>query len=190
MPPRRREIEISIERPLSRGAAAGEGIVRLSERLEFDEGKDGPPVDEIKEAFERLRRTSATLAIGEPRADRSTEELIETYRPRQPELLELLRDEGELTATEFERLRAHLETGGPPRAQPTAPALRPARVTVPAERPSAGPPATARSVDALIRLYRIESLRQAGIIRARREISFDEYMSLKRHFESLPSRAP
>ncbi len=190
MPPRRRDVEISVERPIHRGGAAGEGTVRLAEHLEFDEGTDGPPAEAIQAAFERLRRAVATLALGEPRPDRSIEELIETYRPRQPELLELLLDEGELTATEFERLRAHLETGAPARSPPPTPASPPAMTPPASERPSAAPPAATRSVDTLIRQYRIESLRQAGIIRARREISFDEYMSLKRHFESLTSRAP
>ena len=184
MAPRRREIEITIERPLSRGPTAGEGTVRLAERVEFDEGMEGPPAEAIRDAFERLRRAAATLALGEPRPDRSIDELIETYRPRQPELLELLREEGELTPAEFERLSAHLATGAPAPAAgkpPPPPTSPPGRV----ERP----PPSVRSVDDLIRQYRIESLRQAGIIRARREISFDEYMTLKRHFESQPSHA-
>ncbi len=186
MPARRRDIEISVERAIDRGGAAGEGIVRLSERLEFDEGADGPPASAIQEAFARLRRAAAALGVGESRPDRSIEELVETYRPRQPELLDLLREDGELTTTEFERLRAHLETTGTvtPGAS-TSPSVGSAAAV---ERHSTGPPQAARSVEALIRQYRIESLRQAGIIRARREISFDEYMSLKRHFESLTPR--
>ena len=31
--------------------------------------------------------------------------------------------------------------------------------------------------------YAVDSLKQAGAVRARREISFAEYMALKRHFQ-------
>jgi len=48
-----------------------------------------------------------------------------------------------------------------------------------AGRPDEG----ARTVAELLRLYRIDSLKQAGAVRARREISFAEYMALKRYFQ-------
>jgi hypothetical protein len=44
----------------------------------------------------------------------------------------------------------------------------------------------ARPVADLLREFGITSLKQAGAVRARRQISFAEYMALKRHFESGP----
>jgi hypothetical protein len=53
-------------------------------------------------------------------------------------------------------------------------------------------------VPELLRTFQIETLRQAGAVRARRQISFEEYMALKRHFEAAsagpdgrsPERSP
>jgi hypothetical protein len=45
-------------------------------------------------------------------------------------------------------------------------------------------------VEELLHTYQITSLRQAGAVRARRQISFDEYMSLKRHFAASEAGAP
>jgi hypothetical protein len=39
-----------------------------------------------------------------------------------------------------------------------------------------------------LRVYQINSLKQAGAVRARREISFSEYMALKRHFQEAEAR--
>ncbi len=47
----------------------------------------------------------------------------------------------------------------------------------------------ARSVSELRRTYQIDTLKQAGAVRARRQISFAEYMALKRHFEAEASSA-
>jgi hypothetical protein len=47
-------------------------------------------------------------------------------------------------------------------------------------------PSSPRPVDELVRTYRIESIKQAGAVRARRQISYEEYMALKRHFQSEP----
>jgi hypothetical protein len=47
----------------------------------------------------------------------------------------------------------------------------------------------ARPVPELLRTFQIASLRQAGAVRARRQISFAEYMALKRHFESTDGDA-
>ncbi|MEM0129094.1 MAG: hypothetical protein QXG65_02865 [Thermoplasmata archaeon] len=185
MPLRRRELELSVERPLSPGDTPEAGSVRLTAR--FEVGGDGPlspgseelqaALDQLREALDRLRLPSAPA-----RPDRSLEELIETYRPRQPELVDLLREEGQLTPGEHATLKAGLF--GASGTAPPSPAPRPteggAGATAPRPVPSGGRP---RTVPELLETYRIESLRQAGIVRARREISFDEYMALKRHFQ-------
>ncbi len=132
------------------------------------------------------------------RPDRDLRELIETYRPRQPELVDLLRDEGELTPTEHVRLRTHLAGGSssepPSRGRPPVPVEEP-RLPY-ADRPIASAPIEAgapappgRPVPELLRVYEITSLKQAGAVRARRQISFAEYMALKRHFEGAESGA-
>jgi hypothetical protein len=115
-----------------------------------------------------------------PRADRAVEELLETYRPRQMELVELLHADGELTDGEYAVLRARV-TERPPEV-----GSAPAAVAPPAPVPRSG----SRSVEELLRTYQIASLRQAGAVRARRQISFDEYMSLKRHFAAAEATTP
>ncbi|HLM90509.1 MAG TPA: hypothetical protein VK424_00405 [Thermoplasmata archaeon] len=193
---RRREVELSVERPLGSGHDAG--TVRLSARFETPE--DGKPTPrELGEAMDRLRADLDAL-VGAPlaaapalRPDRELPELIEAYHPRQRVLLDLLRDEGELTAVEHARLVEYLVAGGEP-IRPAPPA-RPNLVDQPL---AAAPiiadrsPEGARSVSELVRTYQIETLKQAGAVRARRQISFAEYMALKRHFESVtpPASAP
>ncbi|MFZ0700190.1 MAG: hypothetical protein WAN74_08425 [Thermoplasmata archaeon] len=184
---KRREIELSVERPLGPHV---DGTLRLSARFEVGPEETAPDPEELATALGRLREELAEL-VGSPaaatHADRDLVELVETYRPRQPELLELLREEGELSPREYELLRAHL-TATPPK--PAAPTVIGSRPMGPA--PSATPatpvgPATPRAVPDLVREYHIESLRQAGAVRARRQISFEEYMALKRHFEEPPA---
>jgi len=121
-----------------------------------------------------------------PRPDRSADELVGAYHPRQIELVELLLEEGEITRGESMRLREYLASGGVPPMPPTEVELVPLT-----ERPLAAAPLAqdrttgqTRPVDELLRLYRIESLKQAGAVRGRRQISYDEYMALKRHFGS------
>jgi hypothetical protein len=71
-----------------------------------------------------------------------------------------------------------------------APELAPG-VPPPTDRPIAAmpleadrTPSTPRPTGQLLDQYRIESLKQAGAVRARRQISFEEYMALKRHFSA------
>jgi hypothetical protein len=191
---RRGEMELTVERPL--GAEPGAGVVRLSAR--FDPKPDGAPPDsrELAEALERLRAELDSLvgpvlaAAPVARPDRSLSELVDTYRPRQRELVDILRDEGELTSTEHTQLREYLATQS---TAPPPPAPRPSLADQPiAAIPIAADhtPESARPVPELLRTYQIESLRQAGAVRARRQISFDEYMALKRHFESNGERSP
>lgn len=187
---RRRELELSVERPVGPEPAMG-GMVRLTARFEVGEGAPGPSPSELAQALDALKADLEAL-VGPPiaampaaRPDRDLTELVETYRPRQRELIDLLRDEGELTPGEHARLGEYLalRTSEPPEAARPRPAPL-------AERPiaampiAAGPPAeAARPVAELLAKYQISSLRQAGAVRARRQISFAEYMTLKRHFE-------
>ena len=182
---KRREIELSVERPLGPHV---DGTVRLSARFEVSPEGAAPDPQDLATALAHLREELAEL-VGSPAAatheDRDLLELVETYRPRQPELLELLREEGELSPREYELLRAQLAATSPkPAATPVA-VMRPAAPATPVG------PATPRDVPELLQEYHIESLRQAGAVRARRQISFEEYMALKRHFEEtspVPSK--
>lgn len=193
MTARRREVELVVERPTT-ADGAGERV-RLTSRFEVPDGSDGPSTQELAKALDRLRADLDVL-VGPPlaatpvlRPDRDLLELVDTYHPRQRELLDLLREEGELTEGEHARLAEYLAT---PRGAPSAPMPPPlvtdaplAAAPVMAERL----PDRARPVSELLRTFQIESLRQAGAVRARRQISFEEYMALKRHFESAVGSA-
>ncbi|MCI4361063.1 MAG: hypothetical protein L3J91_05115 [Thermoplasmata archaeon] len=183
---RRTEIELAVERDV----ADADGIVRRF-RLVARYPVDGlsPTSEELAPLYRSLSddldRSLPGGSAPVARADRDLTELIETYRPRQPELLDLLRDEHELTAGEFQLLTAYL-----------AERTQGAREPVPTDRPIAAAPLaqdrtpiTPRPVDELVRLYRIESLKQAGAVRARRQISYEEYMALKRHFAAAEAAA-
>jgi len=193
VPVRRREVELTVERPLRPDSPSG-GTVRLSARFEIAPDGTGPDHSELARALDELQADLdgivGPLLAAAPvtRPDRDLTELVETYRPRQRELVDLLLGEGELTAGEHARLVEYL--GAPP-----APAERP-----PPERrfdtPIAAVPIVAgrveeqgRPVPELLRLYQISSLKQAGAVRGRREISFAEYMALKRHFQEEEARA-
>ena len=113
--------------------------------------------------------------------------------------MDALRGDGELTVGEHERLLAYLDGIGarPPGAPSSAPASPPPEPTF--DRPIAAvpiaadrSPESARPISELLERYQITSLKQAGAVRARREISFEEYMALKRHFQrdEPPPRAP
>ncbi|NNN18216.1 MAG: hypothetical protein HKL79_07645 [Thermoplasmata archaeon] len=184
---RRREIELSVEQPLGPPA---DGTVRLSVRFELGPQESTSEPEDLATALAELREELAEL-VGSPGAatheDRDLAELVETYRPRQPELLELLRGEGDLSPREYELLKAHLAAAPPGAALADS---RPAGPTVPAIPATPVGPATPRDVPDLLREYHIESLRQAGAVRARRQISFEEYMALKRHFEEAPTVPP
>jgi hypothetical protein len=191
VPLRRREVELTVERPLPGGTEGG--TVRLSARFE-PSGEENPSPRELAEALERLRGDLDAL-VGPPLAaapalptERELGELVEAYHPRQRVLLDLLRDEGEISAVEHARLVEYLNAGGNP--TPPAPPARPeftdqplAAAPIVAERPTEG----GRPVAELMRTYQIETLRQAGAVRAKRQISFAEYMALKRHFEAHPA---
>ena len=196
----------------SLGPDRGGSTVRLTVR--FDPGEDGagPSAAELARELEALTEELNAL-VGLPmaatplgRAERELTELIETYRPRQRELVDLLLEEGELTVGEHARLTEYLAAGA---ASPPATAPAPSPVseterliaTVPIDRaPSSAPPrgpspvagpkpaGTPRTVAELLRTYEITTLRQAGAVRARRQISFAEYMALKRHFEGTAPR--
>ncbi len=191
---RRREVELTVERPLA-GAPEG-GSVRLAARFE-PSGEADPSPKELAEALERLRADLDALvgpplaAAGIARADRELSELVNAYRPRQRELVDLLQDEGEISPAEHARLVEYLAGRAPP-TRPV-PSARPsfddqpiAAAPILAERGGEG----ARPVAELLRTYQIESLKQAGAVRARRQISFSEYMALKRHFEGAGSDQP
>jgi hypothetical protein len=184
------------------------GTVRLSTRFDVGANGEGPTAQELAEAFDALKADLDSL-LGPPiaavpiaRGDRELSELIETYRPRQRELVDLLRDDGELTVGEHARLVDYLASTEAGQLRPAArpPEAETVRLlaTVPIDRPA--PTASAREVPTspfapgkpvekvrpvpeLLETYQITSLRQAGAVRARRQISFAEYMALKRHFE-------
>ena len=174
------------------------GSVRLSAR--FDVAPDGTAPDhaELARALDELQADLDGL-IGAPlaaamagRAERDLTELVETYRPRQRELVDLLLAEGELTAGEHARLVDYL--GAPPApAEPPAPPVPEPRFETPmiAATPAlvAHPEGGGRPVPELLQTYQIGSLKQAGAVRARREISFAEYMALKRHFQEVEASA-
>lgn len=202
VPARRREFELSVERPLGVESGGG-GTVRWSVRFELGPEEERPSANELARELESLTAELhallgpglAGLPIGRP--DRDLAELVDAYRPRQRELVDLLREEGALTAGEHARLLEYLAGAATaPGVAPSTP-TEPERLlaTVPIERPGAAPPSrpmpatgapgeAPRPVEELLRTYQIASLRQAGAVRARRQISFSEYMALKRHFES------
>ena len=194
MSSRRRSVELSVERPLGGRAPAGT-VARLSTTFETGPDSNGPTAAELARTLEELLRDleplvgPATAGPGPARPDRGLEELVETYRPRQRELVDLLLADGEITAPEHASLLAHLGSPTPPGPTPAAPpAPELGRV---GETPIAAVPLSAepklppaRPVPELLRTFQITTLRQAGAVRARRQISFAEYMALKRHFEA------
>jgi hypothetical protein len=189
---RRRQIELSVERPLG-GRAAG-SVARLTATFESGGSGEGPTGDELARALEELVREMdaavdpSLLPQGQGEPDRGLEELVETYRPRQRELVDALLGDGEITKGEHARLLTSLGAL-PAAARPAAVASRDTAVL--GETPIAAAPISAepklppaRPVPELLRTFQITNLRQAGAVRARRQISFAEYMALKRHFEA------
>lgn len=188
---RRKEIELSVERPVGSSLDPRAEVVRLTAR--FETGADGavPSVEELEKALSALREELAQIPGIATGPDRSLEELIQAYRPRQAELVDLLREEGEITPVEHELLRSYLAQGSPERSEsPPAPSPAPPRASAPSSPPPAPRASGARPVEAILEEYRIQSLREAGLVRARRQISFDEYMALKRYFESRSGAPP
>jgi hypothetical protein len=201
VPLRRREVELSVSREIDPGNPSA-GSARLSARFDVDGAPASPTHAELGEAFERLKNDLDGL-VGAPlaalpaaRSDRELAELVDTYRPRQRELIDALREDGELSRSEYDRLLSYLAGIGasgvaapapvaPPPPEPTFD--RPiAAVPIGVERPSE----PTRPVEDLLRAYQITTLKQAGAVRARREISFEEYMALKRHFEKKEPADP
>ena len=178
-------------------------MARLSATFEASGEGDGPSTAELSRALEELTRDlEAALGPGATgtaggRVDRALEELVETYRPRQRELVDLLLADGEITAGEHAALLLSLGTRPAPAPPPVpVPSASPAAadLTTIGETPIAAVPLSAeprlppaRPVPELLRTFQITSLRQAGAVRARRQISFAEYMALKRHFEAEAS---
>ncbi len=195
MPVRPREVELVVERPT--GVDPNAERVRLVARFEVSGGTEGPSPQELTRALDRLRADLDVLvgpslaAAPIQRPDRELPELVETYRPRQRELVDLLRDEGEISTGEHGRLVEYL-------ALPTAtrPAPPPSVAVTPEPPLAAAPilserlPDRARPVPELLQSFQITTLRQAGAVRARRQISFEEYMALKRHFETTGDGSP
>lgn len=183
----RRPIDLSVERTLPDPAGGGPLVVRVSARLDGGSGADAPSLAATVEALRAQLEAAVALVRpeGAARPDRSLTELIEAYRPRQPELVDLLREEGELTEPEHAALRSYLARGEPvPAPAGGVPITDRPIAAAPLEIDRA--PATPRPVEELVRLYQIASLKQAGAVRARRQISFEEYMALKRHFAAPP----
>ncbi len=188
---RRREIELAVERSLGPVPAPG-AVVRLTARFEVGEDGQGPTTRELAAELDALKADLDAL-VGPPlaavpiaRDDRELTELVETYRPRQRDLIDLLLADGEITPGEHRRLSEYLALR-PKEASATAPARPGLPVS---EAPLAAVPIVAerstepiRPIAELLATYQISSLRQAGAVRARRQISFAEYMALKRHFE-------
>jgi hypothetical protein len=190
---RRRHVELSVERPLGARGPAG-SVARLSAAFEVGGDGEGPNPAELSRALDELLRDLEGLlgpSIAEApaaRADRGLQELVETYRPRQRELVDLLLADGEITSAEHARLLASLASApSPPPATPAPSRPEPALGEIPiAAVPLSAEPRLppSRPVPELLRTFEITNLRQAGAVRARRQISFAEYMALKRHFES------
>lgn len=185
MPPRRASVSIRLEREVTAPDGAKERLA-LTAQIDAPAGGSAEPTpEELRAALAHLRSELNALVGDSATAPRSLDELVETYRPRQRELVDLLEAEGEISAPEANLLLAHLAqgvAGGAPR--PAASDL-----PGPTDRPIAAlplevdrSPSVPRPVARLLSEFRIETLKQAGAVRARRQISYEEYMALKRHF--------
>ncbi len=202
MTPDPQEIEVSLEQDLAGLRGRPPRRLRVSARWTAAPGTDlararGELAVRLQQELDALSVEfggAPPLALG---GDRSLSELIETYHPRQVELVELLRDEGEISPSEHDLLRAYLERPGPIASAGPSPLGGGAGEPPVTERPIAAAPlaqdrtpTTPRPVNELLQLYRIESIKQAGAVRARRQISYEEYMSLKRHFQVTDPTSP
>jgi hypothetical protein len=188
---RRRQIELSVERPIA--PRGGEGAVaRLCATFDVGSDGEGPTAEELARALDELVRDLVGLVGTSPaaapagRTDRDLTELVETYRPRQRELVDLLLADGEISPGEHALLVGTLGARAPAPSAPSLPELAAVGETPIAAVPIVAEPKLppARPIPELLRTFQITSLRQAGAVRARRQISFAEYMALKRHFEA------
>ena len=170
--------------------------MRLSAKFEVGPDGAGPDHAELARALDDLQADLDGLvgpllaAAPAARPDRELTELVETYRPRQRELIDLLLGEGELTVGEHARLVEYLSAPPAPAEAPLAPPERRLETPLAALPVMVGrSEGEGRPVAELLRLYQITNLKQAGAVRGRREISFAEYMALKRHFQEAEARA-
>jgi hypothetical protein len=190
---RRKDIELSVEQELPASVDGAPRRARLTTRFDVDSPEEAPPSEALERALRALTESldRAASELGPPRsppgrADRDLTELIETYHPRQVQLVDVLRSDGEITSHESDLLREYLERAPEFGAERTPAAATPSR----GPRDDAGPRAAPRTVPELLEAYEIHSLRQAGAVRARRQISFEEYMALKRYFASASEPSP
>lgn len=205
MTARRTGIKVAVEEEVPSPGEAPPRRVSVSATLEPSEGSEVTSKD-VAEAVKALRAhlESATEALESesgiakgPRPDRTVAELLEAYRPRSAELVDALLWEGELTPSEHQQLQAALKSS--PALVPKVPPSRvPAEATptVPAPSRAASPPTTLagastsstvgpspRPVDVLLRELDLKDLRDVNRARGRRVISYEEWASLKAHFE-------
>lgn len=155
MSSRRTEYELTVEQELPAAADGAPRRARLTARFHGEPDDAGPEGDELarslRELADRLAKAAEAAGVGRPtseeRPERSLGELLETYRPRQAELVELLHADGELTDAEFAALRARVTSSPPPLDE------------TPVARPPSTPRPGARPVEELLRTYQIASLR-------------------------------
>ncbi len=206
MPARRKDVTVSLEQEVPSGE--GEAPRRIRVTMTLEPGEDGKVAPaETAEAIQTLssvlESSASSLALASggttgPRPDRSLSELVESYRPRDLQLLDALLWEGEITPTEHEMLRSQLPKPGavaakvPLPSKEVAPSPPPSPTPAPTSPPTAARPAasatgtarpSARSVDQLLRELAIQDLRDVNRARGRELISYDEWAALKAHFE-------
>jgi hypothetical protein len=136
MAPEHPELTVTLEEDVAPTGDGGPRRLRVSSTVRGAEGK-APTPQEVQQAVralsEQMRHAREGLAdeaaaAAGIRADRSTDELVETYHPKSLELVDALLWEGEITPTEHEALRARVT--GPIGAR-AAPGPRSASTPVP-----------------------------------------------------------
>jgi hypothetical protein len=204
------EVQLSLEREAGESPDGSPRRARLAARYRTDGTEPtaeelGDALRTLAELLERAVERAGLARARAPRRERELAELIETYHPRQVELLDALRDEGELSDREYGNLQEYLTSQPaigrfvPDEGREVPAASVETRSPTPApssgiggERGTGGDHGRGggpRPIPELLRTYRIDSLRQAGAVRARRQISYDEYMALKQHFSHGEDRA-
>lgn len=201
MPARRKDLTVSLEQEVP--SSEGEAPRRLRVAMTLEPGEDGKvspseTSEAVRELSDLLQSSASSLASASgsstgPRPDRSLSELVQTYRPRDLELLDALLWEGEITPTEHELLRSQLPKPGavattapsPSTEVPASPTPAPTSTPAPARPVPASGTArpSARSVDQLLRELGIQDLRDVNRARGREMISYEEWAALKAHFQ-------
>ena len=134
MAPRRKEYELTVEQELPAAADGAPRRARLTARFTGEAGEtdldDAELARSLRELADRLARASEAAGVGRgpaagARPDREVRELLETYRPRQIELVELLHADGELTDGEYAVLRARMTERPSEVEEPRTPAVPP-----------------------------------------------------------------